>query len=126
MKKIFAVPVENGMLCAHFGRCTNFAIIEAEGNMILSEKFLEPPAHEPGSYPRFLAGLGVSTIIAGGMGMNARQLFSQNNIEVYMGVNSDTPRDLVNSYLQNTLVTGANQCDGGHHHHEEGGHNCRH
>jgi len=123
MKKIFAVPTINWQLCSHFGRCDSFSIIETEDNQILSEKNLTPPAHEPGSFPRFLASLGVNTIIAGGMGMNAQQLFTQNNIEVCMGVDEDSPKKLVESYLNKILLTGQNQCDGGHHGHGDG---CNH
>ncbi len=123
MKKLFAIPIENGRLCSHFGRCESFAIVETEEGKVIGEKFVNPPVHEPGSYPRFLASLGVSTIISGGMGMNAQHLFFQNNIEVCMGVNSDTPIKLVENYLNNLLVTGENLCDSGHlgnghnHHH---------
>lgn len=122
MKKLFAVPTINGKLCAHFGRCENFAIIETENNNIINERYLNPPVHEPGSFPRFLASQGVSTIISGGMGMNAQQLFLQNNIEVCMGVNSDSPTKLVEYYLNNQLATGENLCDGGEHHHSGGCH----
>ena len=48
MKKLFAVPTENGALCAHFGHCEKFAIIETEDQKIIGENYLAPPAHEPG------------------------------------------------------------------------------
>lgn len=123
MKKIFAVPTINGQLCSHFGRCDSFAIVETEDNKITSEKSLTPPAHEPGSYPRFLASQGVNTIIAGGMGANAQQLFAQNSIEVCMGVAEGSPKQLVESYLSKALLTGQNQCDGGSHGHKN---ECHH
>jgi predicted Fe-Mo cluster-binding NifX family protein len=28
MKQIIAIPMENGVLCAHFGHCQYFAIVE--------------------------------------------------------------------------------------------------
>lgn len=124
MKKIFAVPTIGGKLCEHFGRCESFAVIETENNEIGNPVYLNPPVHEPGSYPRFLASKNVSTIIAGGMGVTAQQLFSQNNIEVCMGVNSDSPVELVKSYLNSQLKTGDNLCDGGNHHGHD--HSCNH
>jgi predicted Fe-Mo cluster-binding NifX family protein len=120
MKKHFAIPTIGGQLCPHFGRCDSFAIVETEDNKVINETFVNPPVHEPGSYPRFLASQGVSVIIAGGMGMNAQQLFIQNNIEVCMGVNSDSPTKLVEEYLSAKLTTGENLCDGGDHHHHHG------
>lgn len=114
--KLFAIPTENGKLCAHFGHCEKFAIVETENSKIVNEKFVDPPAHEPGVYPRFLAEMGVSTIIAGGMGQRALDLFGQNNIEVFMGVNSEIPALLVDNYYSNQLETGDNLCDSDEHH----------
>ena len=111
MKKLFAIPTIDGKLCAHFGHCENFAIIETEDQKIISEAFVSPPVHQPGVYPRFLAENGVSTIISGGMGQKAIQLFTQNNIEVCMGVDSELPRQLVEQYMKGQLQTGQNLCD---------------
>ena len=112
MKKIkFAVPTVNGQLTAHFGHCEAFAIIETQDNNIISEDFVSPPVHEPGVYPKFLASQGVKIIIAGGMGQKAQNLFAQNNIEVCVGVNAETPKKLVEQYLNKKLQTGQNLCD---------------
>ena len=45
------------------------------------------------------------------MGHKAQQLFAQNNIQVYMGVNSEDPSVLVEEYLTGQLITGENLCD---------------
>jgi predicted Fe-Mo cluster-binding NifX family protein len=111
MEKIFAVPTVNGKLTAHFGHCEKFAIIKTENNKVTSEEYLSPPVHQPGVYPRFLADTGVHTIIAGGMGQRAQDLFAQNNIEVCMGVSEKPPAQLVEEYLNNKLQTGENFCD---------------
>ena len=111
MNKLFAIPTIDGNLCAHFGHCEKFAVVETEDQKILNIKFFNPPVHQPGTYPRFLAGLGVSTIITGGMGMKAQELFTQNNIEVFMGINSENPVKLVEQYLGNQLESGENMCD---------------
>ena len=111
MTKLFAVPTEKGQLCAHFGHCEKFAIIETEDQTIVKEELVTPPVHEPGVYPQFLAQQGVSVIISGGMGIKAQQLFTQNNIEICVGVNAGTPSDLVQQYLENNLQTGQNLCD---------------
>ena len=109
--RLFAVPTIDQKLCAHFGHCEKFAIVSVEDHKIISEEFVSPPVHQPGTYPRFLAEMGVNTIIAGGMGQKALDLFAQNNIEVFMGVNSDEPQKLVANYLDDQLRTGENLCD---------------
>ncbi len=107
----FAVPTEGGKLCAHFGHCEKFAVIETNDGNVTSETMVEPPVHQPGVYPKFLADQGVHVIIAGGMGQKAQDLFAQNNIQVCMGVMNGSPKTLVESYMQDSLQTGQNLCD---------------
>ncbi len=111
MKKLFAIPTIEEKLCAHFGHCETFAIVETEDQKIINVEYHTPPVHQPGTYPRFLAGKGVSTIISGGMGVKAQDIFAENNIEVFMGVNSENPEQLVKQYLRDQLVGGENLCD---------------
>ena len=110
-RKLFAIPTIEQKLCAHFGHCEKFAIVNVENDKIISEEFVSPPVHQPGTYPRFLAEIGVSTIISGGMGQKAQDIFAQNNIEVFMGVGSEEPKMLVETYLSNQLQAGDNLCD---------------
>jgi predicted Fe-Mo cluster-binding NifX family protein len=107
----FAVPVSGGRLCAHFGHCDQFALIETEDGKIQGQTLQTPPPHEPGVLPRWLHEQGANVIIAGGMGMRAQQLFMENGIQVITGAPGDTPESLVNQYLSNALVTGENICD---------------
>ncbi len=111
MKMIFAVPTIDEKLCAHFGHCEKFAIVETSGQEVRSIKYLNPPVHQPGTYPKFLAEQGVNAIISGGMGIKAQDLFRQNNIEVFLGIDAENPQKLVEHYLNNQLESGQNLCD---------------
>lgn len=111
MKNTFAIPLENGRLCSHFGHCQQFAIINVENNAITDEKLITPPPHEPGLLPGWLAERGVTDVIAGGMGQRAINLFTEQNIKVNVGAQPKSPRDLVEDWLKNGLVTGNNACD---------------
>ena len=111
MKKLFAIPTQNGQLCQHFGHCEKFAIVEINENQFVKEEYFTPPIHQPGVYPKFLADKGVKVIISGGMGMKAQDLFAQNGIEVCVGVNAESPRELVEQYINSELQTGQNLCD---------------
>jgi predicted Fe-Mo cluster-binding NifX family protein len=106
-----AIPIAEGRLTAHFGHAAEFAIVHVENNEIKNKELLTPPPHEPGVLPRWLHELGVSVIIAGGMGQKALALFGENGIQVVTGALSLTPEELVDQYLTNTLVTGENVCD---------------
>ncbi|MDP3435757.1 MAG: NifB/NifX family molybdenum-iron cluster-binding protein [Bacteroidales bacterium] len=107
----FAIPLENGVLCSHFGHCQQFAIIDVVDNVITSEKLITPPPHEPGLLPAWLAEQGVTEIIAGGIGQRAITLFQASNIKVHMGAQPKSPKDLVSDWIGNSLITGANACD---------------
>ncbi len=111
MKKIIAVPLENGILCSHFGHCQQFAIIETDNNRVTSEVLLTPPRHEPGVLPGWLADNGVTDVIAGGMGQRAIGLFNQKNINVYVGAPFKSPKELASDLINNTLDAGINYCD---------------
>ena len=108
-----AVPLTAGKLSEHFGHCEQFAIINVDSDSkdIKSQELLTPPSHEPGVLPKWLAGLHVELIIAGGMGQRAQQLFGQDNIKVLCGAPQAEPADLVKQYLQGELAFGENICD---------------
>jgi ATP-binding protein involved in chromosome partitioning len=108
----FAVPTQDKKLCAHFGHCEAFALIDTDGDgKILNETYVTPPPHEPGLLPPWIAGQGVDCVIAGGMGARAQQLFSENGVRVVTGAQGENAREVVENYLKGTLVTGANTCD---------------
>lgn len=107
----FAIPLADGKLCAHFGHCQQFAIIETQNGKITKVTKETPPPHEPGVLPKWLHELGATVVIAGGMGMRAQQLFTQSGITVVTGAPADAPESLVQQYTAGTLSSGPNQCD---------------
>lgn len=108
----FAVPTNQGKLCAHFGHCEAFAIIDTDAaGRVINQTYITPPPHEPGLLPPWLSNQGVNCIIAGGMGSRAQQLFAQQGVRVITGAQGEDPRDVVEQYLRGTLQTGANTCD---------------
>ena len=108
-----ALPIVNGKLCAHFGHCDSFALLDVDkrGKTIKHSTQLPSPGHQPGVLPSWLHEQGANIIITGGMGSRAVDLFTQNDIEVIMGAMEDTPERIVQSYLEGSLVAGENVCD---------------
>jgi len=108
----FAIPTYQGKLCAHFGHCEAFALIDTDSEgKVVNENYVTPPPHEPGLLPPWLAQQGVNCIIAGGMGSRAQQLFAQQGVKVVTGAQGEDPREVVEQYLKGMLQTGANTCD---------------
>ena len=110
-KTIFAIPVVEGKLCAHFGHCEQFALVATENGKITGTNYHTPPPHEPGVLPKWLHEMGAHVIIAGGMGTRAQSLFEENGVHVIIGAPMDAPEVLVNQHLSGNLITGANICD---------------
>lgn len=108
-----AIPVAAGQLSMHFGHCEEFAIldVDTERGTVLHQEMVGAPQHQPGLLPRWLAERDVNTIIAGGMGRRAQQLFAESNITVVVGAPCDTPEALALAYVNNALETGPNVCD---------------
>jgi ATP-binding protein involved in chromosome partitioning len=106
-----AIPLAEGKLCAHFGHCEQFALVEVADDKIIGKELMTPPPHEPGVLPAWLAEQQATQIIAGGMGQRAQQLFANNGIEVIVGATSDTPEAIVEQFIAGTLTAGSNLCD---------------
>ena len=106
-----AIPTTAGELSAHFGHCETFAVCTIENDKIAHEEMINPPAHEPGSHPKFLHDLGVTVVISGGMGMKAQQLMQENGIQVITGTCQLPLKELVEVYLKDGLQSGNNPCD---------------
>jgi predicted Fe-Mo cluster-binding NifX family protein len=107
-----AVPTANGMLCAHFGHCDRFEVmdVDQQGN-ITSKQELTPPPHEPGVLPSWLHSLGVEHVIAGGMGSRAQGIFYENGITLTIGAPVASPEELATAHMRGTLTGGDNLCD---------------
>jgi ATP-binding protein involved in chromosome partitioning len=109
----YAVPVSGGVMCSHFGHCEYFALIDADEvkKEIIKKELIPAPEHQPGLLPPWLAQQGVKCVIAGGMGMNAQNLFSNHSIKVIVGALEGDPEKAVLNYLNGKLTTGGNVCD---------------
>ena len=108
-----AIPVAEDKLCLHFGHCEKFALIDVDekANKIQSENYVDAPPHQPGLLPKWLNELGADCIIAGVMGSRAKEIFESYNIKVIIGVNPDSPKQIVHNFLNNELRVGDNVCD---------------
>lgn len=120
MNMKIAIPMENGLLCAHFGHCRYFAIATVANNQIVEMEEVTPPAHEPGVYPRWIATMGVTDVIAGGMGQKAIDLFNEQNVNAYVGAPTKEAKAIIDDFLSGKLTLTANYCNHDH------GHSCSH
>jgi predicted Fe-Mo cluster-binding NifX family protein len=123
MKKRIAIPMAGSLLSEHFGHCQAFAYVDVENNSISKITMMEPPEHQPGTFPKWVAANGATDVIAGGMGPMAVNLFNEAGANVFVGAPLDTPTNLVNNFLAGKLNLSANYCD---HHGEDDHHGHGH
>jgi predicted Fe-Mo cluster-binding NifX family protein len=105
-----AISTEGGAVSAHFGRCPSYTLVDIEDGKAVERREIPNPGHSPGFLPGYLAEMGVATIIAGGMGPRAQDLFAQNKIQTIIGIEGRVD-DVVDRFLQGTLEPGPDLCD---------------
>lgn len=105
-----AVASEHGLVSAHFGHCAGFALYTIGlKDVILEKVVIASPAHERSYLPGYLARLGVTHVIAGGMGHLARRLFADLRIITIVGASGEVD-EVVKAFLVNRLVVSENFC----------------
>jgi predicted Fe-Mo cluster-binding NifX family protein len=105
-----AMPIDAGVLSAHFGHAQVFAIYHVENGAIIKKEELPPPQHEPGVIPKWLKGVGATTIITGGIGQNAINLFNSFGISVLSGAPEIAPEAVIDAYIKKTLAVSNSAC----------------
>ncbi len=121
MKKI-AIPTDGQEVAVHFGRCSKYTIFDLDDDVV-NKEVIDNPGHSPGFLPRYLHDMGVEVVLASGMGIKAKTLFDNNDIEVVTGVRGDV--DIcIKDYIDGTLESEDNTCDhdGSEHHGQAHGH----
>jgi len=109
MKKV-AIPVEEGKLSHHFGHSQSFHFFEIENNQITKTYAQAPPPHAEGVIPRWLVTEQVTDLLVGGIGPKAIEILYAQGMNVYIGVEVDTPENLVADFIAGQLKSGKNYC----------------
>ncbi len=117
-----AVTYENGQVFQHFGHTEMFKVYEIEDNRIIKENVVSTNGQGHGALAGFLLGLGVDTLICGGIGGGAQNALAGAGIRLYGGVTGDAD-EAVKALLSGSLAFNPDaRCE----HHHEGGHDCGH
>lgn len=111
-----AIASDQGKVTEHFGHCEGFLIYSVDNGRITNKEMVPNPGHKPGFLPVFLHEKGVNTIISGGMGGGAVDLFNENKIEVVIGAKGISD-EILQNYLSGNLENTGTICHE-HHPHE--------
>ncbi|MGD9642737.1 MAG: NifB/NifX family molybdenum-iron cluster-binding protein [Elusimicrobiales bacterium] len=91
-------------VCAHFGQCSHFLIVEAEGDKIKESKVVVNTAVHGGGGCTAVTEIlkyGITHVIAGGMGAGAQNKFAAADVPIfgYSGKAEDAVKALLQSKL---------------------------
>lgn len=124
---------DDGTIFGHFGRTEAFKLYTVENGKIVSSEVVS--SAETGGHSAlapFLKERGVEMLIAGGMGMGARNALDAMGIKVYPGAEGDADA-AVEAFLSGSLSYDPDAAchhhdhehgEGCGHHHEDGHHCC--
>lgn len=102
MKKV-AIPVTKGLLSEHFGQCNHYEFFLIDNGLVRSEEIEIPLKQEIAELFEWLETKGINDIIVHRIDKNMIKLFSPNRINIFVGIAIDTPRNLIEDYLNGNL-----------------------
>lgn len=116
-----AVPYKDEEVFQHFGHSKQFKLFDIEEGVITHSEVVTPDCGGHGALAGFLADKGVTVLICGGIGGDAKTALNQAGIEILAGVSGKVDEN-VNSYLNGSLESTDEATCGDHEHGE--GHGC--
>jgi len=102
MKRV-AVPVVKGHLSEYFGQCSHYEIYEIDGENVKSEEIEIPPKEDITKLPEWAASEGITDIIAYKINKRIITLFTSFRINLFVGIPINTPRNLIEDYINGRL-----------------------
>lgn len=99
-----AVTYDQGQVFQHFGQTTQFKIFEVENGKITNSVIVDSNGAGHGALVGFLHGLGVTTLICGGIGGGARNAFAEIGLDVISGAMGPVDQQVA-SFLEGHLQT---------------------
>ena len=89
-----AVTYENGQVFQHFGRTEAFKIYTVEDGKVQKSEVVGTNGNGHGALAGFLQGLGVDTLICGGIGGGAQNALAAAGIRLYGGASGEADRQV--------------------------------
>ncbi|MDI3525880.1 MAG: hypothetical protein PWR03_63 [Tenuifilum sp.] len=124
-----AVPTRENLVDEHFGHCEFYTIYTVENGSIVKKETLGSPqgCGCKSNIASDFQNMGVSLMLAGGIGAGAINVLAAHGVEVVRGCSGNVDK-VVNDYLSGNLTDSGETCNHHGHHHEghQHGHSCNH
>lgn len=102
MKKV-AIPVTKGLLSEYFGQCNHYEFFLIENGLVRSEEIEIPFRQNIEGLLEWVENKGITDIVVHRIDKNLIKLFSPQRINIFVGIPIDTPRNLIEDYLNGNL-----------------------
>ena len=103
--KKLAISTDGGEVAVHFGRCSQFTIVDIENGKVVKKEVIDNPGHQPGHLPRFFRDIGVDYLIAGSAGPLAQDYFREYKIKLILGVEGKVDK-VIEDFIEDRLESG--------------------
>ena len=101
MKRV-AIPVIKGRLSEHFEECSYCEIFEIDGDNVKSNEIEVPPS-DISQLPDWAIKEGITDFIVYKVDKDIINLFTKEKINLFIGINPDSPEKLIEAYVNGTL-----------------------
>jgi len=102
MKRV-AIPVFEGQLSEHFGQCDHYEIFEIDNATVKNKVSEIPPKEYVTKLPEWASIEGITDIIVYRIDKRIITLFAPLRINLFVGIHIDTPRNLIEDYINGRL-----------------------
>lgn len=109
-----AVTTEGSQIFQHFGKCPVFTLFSVENGEIKEKRTVDASRNGHAALTGFLKGMGVNTVICGGIGGGAKQMLASAGIELISGIEGDIDSAVI-AYLSGNLRDMGGECDHSEH-----------
>lgn len=98
-----AIPIVENKLSEHFGDCNFYEIFEIEDGEIRKSSVEVPTVDTMLELPMWLKQRGITDVIVYRIKKDIISLFASNKINLFVGIQQDTPEHLIEDYLNGKL-----------------------
>ncbi len=102
MTKI-AIPVSGKLLSENFDKCSYYELYEIDRNAVVSRVEEVLPKKPLNEFAKWLEHSNVTDVIVHGIDEASMKYFANTKINLFVGVNIRTPKQLIDEYLEGVL-----------------------
>jgi len=98
-----AIPIGDNKLSENFGECNFYEIFEIEDGEVRKSSLEIPEVEAVDELPMWLEQRGITDVIVHRIKKQIISLFASKKINLFVGINPDTPEKLIETYLEGKL-----------------------